>query len=136
MKKTNITITTTDNKMVESLRNLADFIEENKNMSLEDMKCLGNDDYMAWIDDLGEIVDNREERTYFQPECYYDDGTNIGYNGLPDELSSNMAFPDQETCNEWLRDNGYNPGDFVTHEYSGDDIEDVVIIDEYGDKIE
>lgn len=76
MKKTSVTIETTDDRMVESLRNLADFIEENNDMDFDDMKCLGKDDYSAWIDDLGEVDDNREEWTYFRPECYYDDGCN------------------------------------------------------------
>ena len=73
--------------------------------------------------------------TYYQPEAYYDDGTNIDYGPIPPELYSFQAFPTREECEAWLENNGYEPGDFTIHEYSDDDIEDVVIIDADGNVI-
>jgi hypothetical protein len=73
--------------------------------------------------------------TYYQPEWYHDDGTNIDYGGTPDELFSFQAFRTEEECREWLINHDYNPDEFVIHEYSDDDIEGVTIIDEYGDVI-
>ena len=67
-------------------------------------------------------------KTYYQPEWYHDDGTNIDYGGIPDELFSFQAFSSREACKKWLKDNGYDAGDFVIHEYHDDDIEDVTII--------
>ena len=70
--------------------------------------------------------------TYYQPDCYSDDGTNIEYLGMPEGLFSYEAFRSEEECIAWLENNGYEPGDFTIHEYCDDDIEDVTIIDEYG----
>ena len=75
-------------------------------------------------------------KTYYQPEYYHDDGTNIGWEGMPEELFSFQAFQSREDCIFWLKEYGYNPGDFCINEYHDDDIEDVEIIDEYGDPIE
>lgn len=75
---------------------------------------------------------SRTSFTYYQPEAYYDDGTDIDYGPIPQELYSFQAFPTREKCEEWLKNNGYEPEEFVILEYSGDDIEDVSIIDEYG----
>ena len=72
--------------------------------------------------------------TYYQPERYYDYGTSIGWE-LPAELFSFQAFLSREECREWLINHDYNPDDFTIHEYSDDDIEDVTIIDEYGEVI-
>lgn len=71
--------------------------------------------------------------TYYQPEAYNNDGTNINYGAIPEELFSFQAFPTREECEEWLKDNGYDPGDFCISEYHDDDIEDVVLIDRDGD---
>lgn len=73
--------------------------------------------------------------TYYQPERYYDDGTNVEYLGMPEELFSFQAFSSEEKCIAWLENNGYEPGDFTIHEYCDDEIEDVTIIDEYGDVV-
>ena len=73
--------------------------------------------------------------TYYQPERYSDDGTNIEYGGMPDELFSFQAFRTEEECRQWLINHDYNPGDFCIHEYCNDDIEDVTLIDEDGDVI-
>lgn len=70
--------------------------------------------------------------TYYQPEAYFDDGTNINYGDTPEGLFSFEAFPTKGECEEWLRDNGYEPGDFNIHEYHDDDIEEVKLIDRYG----
>lgn len=72
---------------------------------------------------------------YFQPEWYHDDGTNIDYGGTPDELFSFQAFRTEEECKAWLINHDYNPDEFVIHKYCNDEIEDVTIIDEYGDVI-
>ena len=78
---------------------------------------------------------NGKPSTYYQPEFYSDDSTNIEYGGLPEGLFSFQAFPTREECEEWLMDNGYNAADFVIHEYHGDDIEGVTILDGDGDII-
>lgn len=73
--------------------------------------------------------------TYYQPEYYSDDSTNIEYGGLPEGLFSFQAFPTREECEEWLMENGYNAADFVIHEYHDDDIEDVSLIDRNSDEL-
>ena len=73
--------------------------------------------------------------TYYQPQAYYDDGTCINYGSLPEELSSFQAFPTREECEEWLKNNRYDPGDFCINEYHDDDIEEVTLIDRNGDVI-
>ena len=40
---------------------------------------------------------NGKPSTYYQPELYYDDGTNIGWE-LPEGLFSFQAFPSREEC--------------------------------------
>ena len=74
--------------------------------------------------------------TYYQPEAYYDDGTNIDYGGLPEELFSFEVFPTREECEAWLQNNGYEPGDFCINEYHDDDIEEVTLIDRNSDVLE
>lgn len=73
--------------------------------------------------------------TYYQPDRYSDDGTNVEWLGMPEGLFSFQAFRSEEECIAWLENNGYEPGDFTIHEYQNDDIEGVTIIDEYGDVI-
>lgn len=70
-----------------------------------------------------------EHFTYYQPEHYMDDGTNIEYGGTPEGLYSFQAFRTREDCEEWLRNNGYEPGEFVISEYQDDDIEDIILLD-------
>lgn len=70
--------------------------------------------------------------TYYQPDRYYDDGTNVEWLGTPEGLFSFQAFRSEEECIAWLENNGYEPGDFTIHEYCDDEIESVTIIDEYG----
>lgn len=71
--------------------------------------------------------------TYYQPDYYYDDGTNVEWLGIPENLFSFQAFRSKEECIAWLENNGYDPRDFTIHEYRDDEIEGVQIIDEYGD---
>lgn len=78
---------------------------------------------------------SRTSFTYYQPDRYIDDGTNIEYLGLPEGMFSFQVFLSEEACREWLKNNGYEPKEFIIHEYSGDDIEEVTIIDAYGDII-
>ena len=73
--------------------------------------------------------------TYFQPDRYSDDGINIDYGGMPEELFSFQAFRTEEECRQWLINHDYNPDEFVIHEYCNDDIVDVTIIDEDGSVI-
>lgn len=73
--------------------------------------------------------------TYYQPEAYYDDGTNINYGSIPEELFSFQAFPTRDDCEEWLKNHNYNPGDFAIIEYHDEDIEEVTLIDQNGDII-
>lgn len=70
---------------------------------------------------------SRKRFTYFQPEYYYDDGTNIGWE-LPDGLFSFQAFLSEDDCIAWLENNGHNPNDFAINEYHDDDIEDVTLL--------
>lgn len=70
--------------------------------------------------------------TYYQPFAYSDDGTNIEYGDIPEELASFMVFRTREDCKYWLDDNGYDPGDFCIHEYHDDDIEEPTFLDRYG----
>ena len=66
---------------------------------------------------------------YFQPEWYGDDGTNIEYGDIPDELHSWEVFHTIESCKAWLEDHDYDPIDFVIIQYSDDDIEDYEFVD-------
>ena len=66
---------------------------------------------------------------YYQPEYYLDDGTNIEYGNIPEGLFSFQVFSSRESCKSWLREHDYDPGDFVIIRYSGDDIENYVIIE-------
>ena len=70
---------------------------------------------------------SNNEFTYFQPQRYNDDGTNIGWN-LPDGLFSFQAFLSEDDCIAWLENNGYNPDDFTIHEYHDNDIEEVTLL--------
>ena len=97
----------------------------------------------AWHYVLTELISTSKNnkkanttKTYYQPEWYFDDGTDIEYGGTPDELHSFQAFESREDCENWLIEHGYGPDDFVIHEYHDDDIEDVVIIDEYDNVLE
>ena len=72
---------------------------------------------------------------YYQPIAYYDDGTNIEWGDIPEELFSFQAFPTKEACELWLVANGYNPGDFNIAAYYDDAIEEVTLLDENGDVI-
>lgn len=74
-------------------------------------------------------------KTYYQPELYFDDGTNIGWN-LPDELYSFQVFKTYEDAYNWLIQHDYDPDDAHINEYHDDDIEEPTFIDEYGDEIE
>lgn len=74
-------------------------------------------------------------KTYYQPIEYFDDGVNIGWGDIPDELASFIAFASKEDAEYWLKEHGYEPGDFNIAEYHDDDIEDVVIIDGDGDVV-
>jgi hypothetical protein len=76
------------------------------------------------------------EFKYYQPHWYKDDGTNIEYGDIPDELYSFQAFVSPEACREWLWQHDYNDEDFTIDEYENDEIEGVTIIDEYGDELE
>ena len=73
--------------------------------------------------------------TYYQPKFNYNDGTNIHYAPLPEELFSFQAFSSQGECCQWLINHGYEPRDFSINMYHNDDIEGVVLIDENGDVI-
>ena len=77
-----------------------------------------------------------EHFTYYQPEHYMDDGTNIEYGGIPEGLASFQVFRTREDCEEWLRNNGYEPGDFVIREYQDDDIEEITLLDSNGENID
>lgn len=77
-----------------------------------------------------------KEDTYYQPIAYFDDGTNVEYGDVPEGMYDFQVFPTREECENWLKNHGYNPGDFDIAEYHGDDVEDATFIDEYGNVIE
>jgi len=68
------------------------------------------------------------EDVCYQPVEYFDDGTNIMYGDMPEELSSFQAFRTYEDCEDWLLCHGYIPGDYAIIEYKVSDIEDVVLL--------
>ena len=74
-------------------------------------------------------------KTYYQPVMPCSDGINE-WEDLPCGLWSHQAFLSFEEADEWLLEHGYNPAEFVTHEYHDDDIEDVIIIDALGNRID
>lgn len=77
----------------------------------------------------------REHYVYYQPQ-FADGVTNSEIGGLPDGLWSFQAFLTKDICKKWLENNDYNPDDFVINEYQDDDIEEVTIIDEYGENLD
>ena len=79
---------------------------------------------------------SKDHYVYFQPQWYHDDGTNITYGDVPDGMWDFEAFLTKDICREWLKNNDYNPDDFVIMEYQDDDIEEVQIIDEYGENLD
>lgn len=72
------------------------------------------------------------ETKLYQPFLYTDDGTNIDYGNMPEELASFMAFRSREGCIGWLEDNDYDPSEYAIVEYNYDDIEEPTIIDADG----
>ena len=72
--------------------------------------------------------------TYYQPE-YHHDNIACDNAGLPEGLHSFQAFPTREECEEWLKNNGYEPSDFSIFEYEGDGIEEVTLVDRNSDVI-
>lgn len=54
---------------------------------------------------------------------------------IPQEMYSWQVFQSREDAQKWLVGFGYDLSDFDILEYEGDDIEDYVIIDAYGNTI-
>lgn len=75
-------------------------------------------------------------KIYYQPCRYIADDNMIVYGNIPNELCSFQAFATREDCEEWLENNGYDACDYAIIAYENDDIEDVTIIDAYGDVVE
>lgn len=75
-------------------------------------------------------------KKYYQPIEYFDDGTNISWGDVPEGLWDFQAFETREDAEYWLTAHCYDPRNFNIAEYHDDDIEDVVIIDKYGNVIE
>lgn len=72
----------------------------------------------------------------YQPIPYYDDGTNVDYGPMPEELAENMAFATHEDCVQWLDDNGYDADEFCIHAVNRDDIEGLILIDADGNYLD
>ena len=70
-------------------------------------------------------------RTYYQPIITRGEEDNQWYD-VPEGLFDFQAFATREDANLWLLNNCYDPKQWDIHEYHDDDIEDVVIIDAYG----
>ena len=49
----------------------------------------------------------------YQPIFYIDDGTNIEYRDIPDELKENEVFSSQQACRDWLKEHDYFPDNFI-----------------------
>ena len=76
------------------------------------------------------------EKTYYQPIAYMDNGIDIRWGDIPEEMWDFQAFATKEICRDWLWQHGYDDEDFAIIEYHDDDIEGVQLIDEYGDDYE
>lgn len=74
--------------------------------------------------------------TYYQPVAYKDDGTNIEYGSVPEEMWDFQVFKTHEDAYNWLVQHDYEPDDWSIIEYHNDDIEGITFIDEYGDEYE
>ena len=65
----------------------------------------------------------------YQPFYYSDDGTNIEYGSMPEELHENMAFPTRSDCEAWLEDNEYDPHEWAIVEKDEDSIAGLILVD-------
>lgn len=65
-----------------------------------------------------------DSKKVYQPYPYYDDGINMGWGELPEQLQCDhfKCFKSKEDCIEWLKDNDYNPEDFNIVEYDFDEV--------------
>ena len=70
-------------------------------------------------------------RTYYQPIITRGEEDNQWYD-VPEGLFDFQAFATREDADLWLVNNFYDPKQWDIHEYHDDDIEDVVVIDAYG----
>jgi hypothetical protein len=77
---------------------------------------------------------SRDHFVYYQPELFFDDGTNLEYI-IPVELHSFEAFVSEEDCEQLLQVNGYDLEQCVIHEYKDDDIEEMTLLDADGNVI-
>ena len=68
------------------------------------------------------------EKVYYRPSYYFDDDTNIGWGGAPEELAENEVFESKEDCREWLVDNGYDPRDYAIEEVDADDFDEEIVV--------
>ena len=71
---------------------------------------------------------NKKQIKYYQPELYFDDGTNIGWQ-LPEELNSCEVFSSKEAAEDWLSENGYDNFDYIIHEYQYDGISEITFLE-------
>jgi hypothetical protein len=78
----------------------------------------------------------RDHYTYYQPISYTDNGIDIQWGDVPEGMYDFQAFLTKDIAEAWLKNNGYEPGDFCIMEYQDDDIEEVTIIDENGENLD
>lgn len=71
--------------------------------------------------------------TFYYPELYSDDGTNIDYSS-PEELLSGQGFETREVCQSYMENMGYEDGTYIIHEseLTEEELEDFTFIDEDG----
>ena len=84
----------------------------------------------------GSDIRKEDENYYYQPISYSDNGTDIEYGDIPEELKSFQVFHTENDAKKWLENNDYDPNDFIISKYEDDDIEDHVFIDEFGNDID
>lgn len=115
---------------------------ENEQEALEKARhesaTLSPDEFIKAIEPIEDGYDWEESKPeaskpkkLYQPVRHTDDGTNIEYGDMPEELSSFHAFLSRAACIIWLRDFGYDPDDFAILEYDEGDIEEPIIIEDW-----
>lgn len=73
--------------------------------------------------------------TYYQPELYTDDGTNIDWN-LPQELHSFQVFLTKEDVEIFMEHLNYSSDEYTIMEYHDYEIDGITVLDCDGNVVE